>query len=371
MTGDLSSITKTLQKGLKLSEPKELQNGIHSSDVGGAWGAAYAIGTPVSALITGVCCSLAIEYFQKFPEDVPRIRGSVIVVVATTIVGLFIAIDLTYLRLVKNQAPPGGFEDVPWQDDAVALVCGICQLICSAYFGYSVYSVATKKKLVVAWYSLLMIVIFLATFFRAIFGLGTDWFDGAALCPKMTFMWLICSLLLDFSIAVTLLAHLRSPISSKVAVGNPYTPATVFPAPMNSSETNYKNRAPILNRFLTTILTTFSLTVTLMLSLLVLILTMHGTEFDPNYPKTTGIFTALRLLTTPTYAVTFLYTLNRRKPMGTARGFSVDANVGLYDAEIGGRINNSNQTGNKNESAQQIKGDLQKIKGNWVRFASS
>lgn len=50
-----------------------------------------------------------------------------------------------------------------------------------------------------------------------------------------------------------------------------------------------------------------------MFSLLLLVLAMHGTEFDPRLPKATGMFTALRLLTTPTYAITFLYTLNRRK----------------------------------------------------------
>jgi len=108
--------------------------GANPSEVGGAWGAAYAVGTPISALVTGICCALAIEYFQQFPQDATRIRVSVIVVVATTILGLLLAMDLTYVRLVKNVTPPGGFGDIPWQDDAVALICGICQLICSAYF---------------------------------------------------------------------------------------------------------------------------------------------------------------------------------------------------------------------------------------------
>ncbi|KAA1073323.1 hypothetical protein PGT21_008423 [Puccinia graminis f. sp. tritici] len=286
---------------------------VNPSEVGGAWGAAYAVGTPISALVTGICCALAIEYFQQFPQDATRIRLSVIVVVATTIFGLLLAMDLTYVRLVKNATPPGGFGDIPWQDDAVALICGVCQLICSAYFAYSAYSVATKKKLLMIWYGLLMAVIFLSAFFRAILGLTpTDWSDGAALCPKMTFMWLICSLLLDFSIAVTLLAHLRK------AAPTPQLQTASLPAP--ASLLNHSNhawvvqqpQAPLLSRLLTTILTSFSLTAILMFSLLILVLAMHGTEFDPQLPKATGIFTALRLLATPTYAVTFLYTLNRR-----------------------------------------------------------
>ncbi|OAV98180.1 hypothetical protein PTTG_25688 [Puccinia triticina 1-1 BBBD Race 1] len=287
--------------------------GVSPSEVGGAWGAAYAVGTPISALVTGICCALAIEYFQQFPQDATRIRLSVIVVVATSILGLLLAMDLTYVRLVKNATPPGGFGDIPWQDDAVALICGVCQLICSAYFAYSAYSVASRKKLLIVWYGLLMAVIFLSAFFRAILGLTpTDWSDGAALCPKMTFMWLICSLLLDLSIAVTLLAHLRR------AVPTPQLHTASLPAP--GSLLNHSNNAwavqqpqtPLLSRLLTTILTSFSLTAILMFSLLILVLAMHGTEFDPQLPKATGIFTALRLLATPTYAVTFLYTLNRR-----------------------------------------------------------
>ncbi|KAG0147642.1 hypothetical protein CROQUDRAFT_655843 [Cronartium quercuum f. sp. fusiforme G11] len=232
--------------------------------------------------------------------------------------------DLTYLRLVENQPPPGGFGDIPWQDDAVALICGVCQLICSAYFAFSAYSVATRKKLLVAWCGLLMATIFFSAFFRAIIGLApTDWFDGAVLCPRMTFLWLIGSLLLDFSIAVTILSHLRAPARHR-------HPKESHPAPQHSrppDEVRYPQaeptadfspftgspRAPILSRLLTTLLTSFSLTAILMFSLLLLVLAMHGTEFDPRLPKATGIFTALRLLTTPTYAITFLYTLNRRK----------------------------------------------------------
>ncbi|KNZ59006.1 hypothetical protein VP01_1819g2 [Puccinia sorghi] len=296
--------------------------GANPSEVGGAWGAAYAVGTPISALVTGICCALAIEYFQQFPQDATRIRVSVIVVVATTILGLLIAMDLTYVRLVKNVTPPGGFGDIPWQDDAVALICGICQLICSAYFANSAYSVAIKKKALIVWYGLLMAVIFLSVFFRAILGLTPrDWSDGATLCPKMTFLWLMCqpqiiflscSLLLDLSIALTLLTRLRK------AVPTPPLRTASLPAP--SSRLHHSNnawvvqqpQAPLLSRLLTTILTSFSLTAILMFSLLILVLAMHGTEFDPQLPKATGIFTALRLLATPTYAVTFLYTLNRR-----------------------------------------------------------
>ncbi|PLW32751.1 hypothetical protein PCASD_12420 [Puccinia coronata f. sp. avenae] len=299
--------------------------GVTSSDVGGAWGAAYAVGTPISALVTGICCALAIEYFQQFPQDAARIRLSVIVVVATTIFGLLLAMDLTYVRLVKNATPPGGFGDIPWQDDAVALICGICQLICSAYFAYSAYSVATKKRLLIVWYGLLMAVIFLSAFFRAILGLTpTDWSDGAALCPKMTFLWLICSLLLDFSIALTLLAHLRK------AVPTPALHTASLPAPSsllhhhpNNAWVAQQPQAPLLSRLLTTILTSFSLTAILMFSLLILVLAMHGTEFDPQLPKATGIFTALRLLATPTYAVTFLYTLNRRNRRAVAHPGSI------------------------------------------------
>lgn len=285
---------------------------IASSDVGGAWGAAYAVGTPISALITGICCALAIEYFQNFPQDSTRIRGSVIIVVATTIVGLLLAIELTYVRLVNNAIPPGGFGDIPWQDDAVALICGVCQLICSAYFAYSAHSVARRKKFLLIWYGLLMTVIFLSTFFRAILGLmPTEWLDGAALCPKMTFLWLICSLLLDLSIAVTLLSHLQS--VTPTPLSHTFPSQSAPPNSMsNLPPAVQQPRAPILGRLLTTILTSFSLTAILMFSLLILVLAMHGTEFDARLPKATGIFTALRLLATPTYAVTFLYTLNRR-----------------------------------------------------------
>ncbi|KAI7938728.1 hypothetical protein MJO28_014307 [Puccinia striiformis f. sp. tritici] len=287
--------------------------GASSSEVGGAWGAAYAVGTPISALVTGICCALAIEYFQQFPRDAARIRISVITVVATTIFGLLLAMDLTYVRLVKNATPPGGLGDIPWQDDAVALICGICQLICSAYFAYSAYSVATKKKLLIVWYGLLMAVIFLSAFFRAILGLTpTDWSDGAALCPKMTYLWLICSLLLDFSIAVTLLTHLRKAVPTPpLHTGSMPAPGSLLNHPSNAWVLQ-QQQAPLLSRLLTTILTSFSLTAILMFSLLCLVLAMHGTEFDPQLPKATGIFTALRLLATPTYAVTFLYTLNRR-----------------------------------------------------------
>jgi hypothetical protein len=48
-----------------------------------------------SALVTGICCALAIEYFQQFPQDAARIRLSVIVVVATTIFGLLLAMDVS------------------------------------------------------------------------------------------------------------------------------------------------------------------------------------------------------------------------------------------------------------------------------------
>lgn len=295
----------------------------YHSDVGGAWGAAYAVGTPISALVTGICVALAVEYFHGFPRDCTRIRASVIVVVATTVVGLFLSMDLTYLRLVANETPPGGFGDIPWQDDAVALVCGICQLICSAYFAYSAYCVAVRKRLLVLWCGVLMAIIFLSTFFRAIIGLApTDWFDGAVLCPRMTFLWLISSLLLDIGIAMTILSHLRRPRNSQLHQTGLPSPATRSPCRIGLSPliqsldmlpSTGRPSAPLLSRLLTTILTSFSLTAILMFSLLILVVAMHGTEFDPRFPKATGIFTALRLLTTPTYAVTFLYTLNRRK----------------------------------------------------------
>ncbi|KAH9450054.1 hypothetical protein Pst134EA_026766 [Puccinia striiformis f. sp. tritici] len=189
--------------------------------------------------------------------------------------------DLTYVRLVKNATPPGGLGDIPWQDDAVALICGICQLICSAYFAYSAYSVATKKKLLIVWYGLLMAVIFLSAFFRAILGLTpTDWSDGAH-----------CGNALD---------------SSSKAVPTPPLHTGSMPAPgslLNHPSNAWvlqQQQAPLLSRLLTTILTSFSLTAILMFSLLCLVLAMHGTEFDPQLPKATGIFTALRLLATPT-----------------------------------------------------------------------
>ncbi|EGG04102.1 uncharacterized protein MELLADRAFT_108736 [Melampsora larici-populina 98AG31] len=361
----------------------------YHSDVGGAWGAAYAVGTPISiyfpysqvratksealvliyyanigrvnsALVTGICVALAVEYFHGFPRDCTRIRASVIVVVATTVVGLFLSMDLTYLRLVANETPPGdhqpdqtllasvaGFGDIPWQDDAVALVCG------------SAYCVAVRKRLLILWCGILMAIIFLSTFFRAIIGLApTDWFDGAV---RRSFLFNFLqqtvepfsmtvsgpvpeddlplanvastqanrdvslsrsSLLLDIGIAMTILSHLRRPRHSQLhqtilpshGTGPPcrigLSPLTQT---LNLLPSTGRPSAPLLSRLLTTILTSFSLTAILMFSLLILVVAMHGTEFDPRFPKATGIFTALRLLTTPTYAVTFLYTLNRRK----------------------------------------------------------
>lgn len=168
-----------------------------------------------------------------------------------------------------------------------------------------------------------MAIIFLSTFFRAIIGLApTDWFDGAVLCPRMTFLWLISSLLLDIGIAMTILSHLRRPRNSQLHQTGLPSPATRSPCRIGLSPliqsldmlpSTGRPSAPLLSRLLTTILTSFSLTAILMFSLLILVVAMHGTEFDPRFPKATGIFTALRLLTTPTYAVTFLYTLNRRK----------------------------------------------------------
>lgn len=55
-----------------------------------------------SALITGVCCALAVEYFQGFPRDSRRIRASVIVVVATSGVGLLLAMDVSLAKKIKN-----------------------------------------------------------------------------------------------------------------------------------------------------------------------------------------------------------------------------------------------------------------------------
>jgi hypothetical protein len=131
-------------------------------------------------------------------------------------------------------------------------------------------------------------------------------------------------LLLDFSIALTLLAHLRK------AVPTPALHTASLPAPSsllhhhpNNAWVAQQPQAPLLSRLLTTILTSFSLTAILMFSLLILVLAMHGTEFDPQLPKATGIFTALRLLATPTYAVTFLYTLNRRNRRAVAHPGSI------------------------------------------------
>ncbi|MBW0490921.1 hypothetical protein O181_030636 [Austropuccinia psidii MF-1] len=127
----------------------------------------------------------------------------------------------------------------------------------------------------------------------------------------MTFLWLIGSLLLDFSIAVTLLGHLRTVPSTPLVVASALPPPSSV-CPSTTLQRVPRPRAPLLSRLLTTILTTFSLTAILMFSLLILVLAMHGTEFDAELPEATGIFTALRLLATPIYAVTFLYTLNRR-----------------------------------------------------------
>ncbi|KAI9626388.1 hypothetical protein KEM48_010448 [Puccinia striiformis f. sp. tritici PST-130] len=158
-----------------------------------------------------------------------------------------------------------------------------------------------------------MAVIFLSAFFRAILGLTpTDWSDGAALCPKMTYLWLMYLLIvIGFSIAVTLLTHLR-----KLYRHHHFTPAACQPriAPQSSqqrlgtSTTASPTSQPTFNYHLNILFTHRHM----MFSLLCLVLAMHGTEFDPQLPKATGIFTALRLLATPTYAVTFLYTLNRR-----------------------------------------------------------
>jgi hypothetical protein len=53
--------------------------------------------------VTGICCALAIEYFQQFPQDATRIRLSVIVVVATTIFGLLLAMDVSSRDLSGEQ----------------------------------------------------------------------------------------------------------------------------------------------------------------------------------------------------------------------------------------------------------------------------